>query len=191
VTRRRTCLLATLVTTLMAAGCEPSVRVNTDYDRDVVFQDFKTYAWLPEPAGAGFRPQLRNDLIDARVRRAVDRELAAKGLARTDPASADLGVTFYVSLAQTIQVDTVPTAAYGYGYSGWHGSMVATETRVRQYEEGTLLLDIVDQKRKQLIWRGSGRTRVKESSTPEETDALVNTVVAKILSEFPPGSPKG
>ena len=59
--------------------------------------------------------------------------------------------------------------------------------RVDQYEEGTLLLDFVSPRDRQLIWRGSAQSRLRDIKTPEKREARVREVVGKILERFPPG----
>lgn len=57
---------------------------------------------------------------------------------------------------------------------------------IYEYEEGSLILDFVDPKTKNLIWRGSGKAQVDSAMTPESRDKLINEAVAKILKNFPP-----
>jgi hypothetical protein len=73
----------------------------------------------------------------------------------------------------------------GYGYRHWYGG-IGTETRVTQCNEGRLVLDILNTKGNDLLWRGSARSRVSESSTPEKREAKINDAVAQILAKFLP-----
>jgi hypothetical protein len=54
------------------------------------------------------------------------------------------------------------------------------------YQEGTLILDFVDPKTDNLIWRGVGKKVVSETTTPEKSDREINDAVEKILKKFPP-----
>ena len=74
---------------------------------------------------------------------------------------------------------------HSYGRRGWYGAG-SSHTTVRQYEQGTLLLDLIDPESKQLIWRGTGQTRLRDLKTPEEREARVREVVDRILERFPP-----
>ena len=93
-------------------------------------------------------------------------------------------MTYYVDLESKIDVQTIHRS-YGYGYRG-RGGVYGTETVVTEYEEGTLLIDIIDASGNGLLWRGSGSTRLSGSATPEKRKERVNTAVAKILEQFPP-----
>ena len=64
--------------------------------------------------------------------------------------------------------------------------MSIPETRVRQYEEGTLVIDVADAREKELTWRGVGKGRLSRNPTPEQITADVDTAVEQIPSRFPP-----
>lgn len=55
-----------------------------------------------------------------------------------------------------------------------------------EYEEGTLILDVVDPKSKELMWRGSAQDEVNFKSTPEKAQAQINEAVNGMLEHFPP-----
>ena len=75
-------------------------------------------------------------------------------------------------------VVTTPASAFDWYYGG--------RTFVSQYEEGTLLLDFVNPKSNQLMWRGSAKATVMENASPEKREARINEGVQKILAQFPP-----
>ena len=74
------------------------------------------------------------------------------------------------------------TTGYGYGYWGGWG-MSYTQPYV--YEEGTMILDLVDRAKGQLVWRGT-LTKALGSSRP--SDEEVRKAVRKVLIDFPPKS---
>ena len=88
-----------------------------------------------------------------------------------------------------LDVDTVNTG-YGYGRYGRYGG-ISTSTTVSEYQEGTLLIDMIDPSSKQLVWRGSGQARIRQSSSPEEREKRIGEAVQQILEDFPPGAEKG
>ena len=165
------------------AGCS-SFRVTTDFDPQANFEPLRNYAWLENVRKPSDDPRLHNSLVDSRVRAAVDRELATKGYAKTPASSADFLVTYYLGLETKIDVHTIHSG-YGYGYRGYHGR-VGSETVVDQYEEGSLLLDILDPRGTELLWRGTASARVRKSSTPEKREERINAAVAAIFAKFPP-----
>ena len=168
---------------LVLPGCS-TFRVTTDYDPEANFQELKSYAWLAKIRKPSDDPRLHNSLVDGRVRAAVDRELAAKGYSKAGTSSADFLVTYYLGLEKKINIHTIHSS-YGYGYRGWYGGYGGA-TLVDQYEEGSLLLDILDSEGGDLLWRGTARARVRSSNSPEERQRRINNAVAEILSRFPP-----
>jgi hypothetical protein len=183
----RTIAQCVLAWTLALSACS-GVRVTTDFDPSADFTKVRTYAWLDEQSGVqGDRPDVTS-LLDRRVRRAVDAELQRKGLAPVGQSEADVLVTYHLGVETKLDVNTINTG-YGYGRYPYRGG-IATQTTVTEYQEGTLLIDVIAPKSKQLIWRGSGQSRLRRSSTPEQREQRIDEAVAQILESFPPRAEK-
>ena len=165
------------------------IRVSTDYDPSADFSNLGSYAWFDERSGVqGDRPDV-SSLLDRRIRSAVDGELSQKGIESVDKNSAKMLVSYHLGVESKLDVNTMDTG-YGYGRYGRYSS-IGTTTTVTEYQEGTLLIDVIDPVSKQLIWRGSGQARVREWSTPEDREKRIHEAVKEILAEFPPGAKKG
>ncbi|MBW2293170.1 MAG: DUF4136 domain-containing protein [Deltaproteobacteria bacterium] len=169
---------------ITALSCS-TVRVETDYDPETDFGSLQTYAWMPDPPAVSSDPLLHNSLLDSRVRSAVDRALAAKGIRKVSAEEASFLVNYYISLEHKIRVDSIPVSNYGYRGAGWRGGLLI-EARVHQYDEGTLILDVVDPQKNELLWRGSGSTQAGKTSTPEARKKKIDEIVSKLLATFPP-----
>ena len=165
---------------ILAAGCS-SVSVSHDFDSKVDFAGLRTYGWLttPESTSESVQRELQtNSLIESRVKKAVNRQLAAKGLKETtqDP---DFLVAFHTGVQDKTDVQSW---GYGYGYWGMRGGGVSTI----HYQEGTLILDFIDPESDNLIWRGVGKKVVSEKTTPEKSQKNIDQAVERILSKYPP-----
>jgi hypothetical protein len=57
---------------------------------------------------------------------------------------------------------------------------------VRQYEEGSLIIDIVDNAEDELVWRGVASKSLPSNPTPEKIDKIIDQVVTKAMENFPP-----
>ena len=166
-------LIAILI--LGGAGCS-SVSVSTDYDPQTDFSRLKTYDWMPG------RPPLGSDtLTSSRIQRAVDDGLRARGYVKA--SRPDFHVAYQVSVGQ--RVESIPSSDYAYGWRRSYSMSGGTE--VRTYDEGTLILDVVDPASKTLLWRGTARSVVEPGLMPEEREAKIREAVEKLLEEFPPG----
>ena len=183
-----------IVMAALVAGCS-SIETSYDYDPKANFAGLKTYEWLKEPQKLTGDPRIDgNTILANRIHEAVDTELAARGFRKVS-SDPDFLVAYHVSLDKRRSVQTLnsyygygPGWGYGYGASYrpgyWAG---APETYVYEYEEGTLILDIVNPENKELIWRGSAQDEVHFKSTPEKDQTQLNEAVHKILEKFPPG----
>jgi hypothetical protein len=61
-----------------------------------------------------------------------------------------------------------------------------SETYVREYTEGTLVLDLVDGEKGELAWRGTAQAEVTQTQDPEKRQQRIRKAVAEILQQFPP-----
>ena len=174
----KTRLLALLV---LAAACGPMIDVRSDYDPSADFLQLRTYAWLQTPSNAPRDPRINNDLLDSRVRSAVNDELHGRGYTEATE-NPDFRVAYHVVLREKVAAAAFPTS-YGYGLGRFPAE---TDVRVATYEEGTLLLDVVDGDTNELIWRGAASTRIDPDRTPQERTALIRQAVEEMLAKFPP-----
>ncbi|MGS0673517.1 DUF4136 domain-containing protein [Shewanella sp. 0m-4] len=183
--------LLIVIAALALSACS-SLKTSSDYDPGVNFSEVKTYAWVQKKTDDA--TYHLDGLMDQRVRKAVEDQLQLKGLTRTDAATADVLVNYLTKVDKKINVDTFNT---NYGYNpyygpgwGWSGSAGHSQTTVREYEVGTLILDMVDRKTGQLIWRGSVADTMRDKDTPEERVEVVNEAVGALLLNYPP-KPEG
>jgi hypothetical protein len=174
-------MLVTVAVVVVLAGCS-SFDVSNDWNREVDFSAFKTFTWL-ERTGEEPGDQLPSHL-DIRLRRVVDDVLTEKGFRRTSvPPEADLLLTYYVSFEKELRVDTYGGfGAYGYGY--WPGYYGVGTTSVRVVANGTIVVDVVDRRTKQLVWTGQIQGVVQNRNPPGDR---VEMVAEKLLRAFPPG----
>jgi hypothetical protein len=156
-------------------GCSPIYNVSYDYDRNVEFRTLRTYGWLPVPEKATV-----NNLDLNRIKKAVDNEMKARGLR----ISSD-NPNFFVA-GHLVKKDKVNVTNWGYGFSPYGRYWGRGGFSVYQYEEGTLIIDLVDANSKNLVWRGVAKADVEVATTPEKRDKLINGAVQKILNNFPP-----
>ncbi len=65
------------------------------------------------------------------------------------------------------------------------GGPTQQTTMVREYQEGSLIIEIIDAPTDQTIWRGWAQAEIKPSARPEERREQIHTAVQKILARFP------
>ena len=158
---------------VLTLSCSAIYDVSYDYDSEADLTHLRTYDWLPVPEGVE-----ADDLVVGRVKRATNAKLGEKGF-QMDQDNPDFLIAMHVG-----SEEKVTYRQWGYSYSPYWGRGGSSRYK---YQEGTLVLDFVDAKSKQLVWRGQARGFVDRKSTPKKDDKLVNEAVTKILKHFPPG----
>jgi hypothetical protein len=107
-----------------------------------------------------------------------------KGFEQVDPEQADFLVTWHLIVDTQYRIDNYYSH---WGYRGhWRGAGVGAGTgTVRQYKVGTLVIDMIDNQTKTVFWRGSARSYIGQSLSPEERDNRIREAVNLILAPFP------
>ncbi len=168
---------------VLVVGCSSIYGVSYDYNKYANFARLRTYDWLPFTANDEDRQNEKIDSISLRrIRTAVSNQLASKGL-EVSSENPDFLIAVYLKTKERLSVINYG-GPYVYPYYGY-GPYGGTSTIV-QYEEGTLLLDFIDSKSKQLIWRGSAKSDLDSVPTPEKREKMITEAVQKILENFPP-----
>ncbi len=166
---------------LLLVGCS-SMHIETQHADDVDFAKYKTWNWLPS-AAQETDPRLSDPLVVARIRGAIEKQLMAQGF-RKESTSPDFIVSYHAALddqlSQSAVDNSYDTAQYDRYDQNW------TYQYTSEWQQGTLLLDIVDAQTKALVWRGSAQAELTTNASDEERDKRVEEAVRKILKNFPP-----
>ena len=172
------------VATLLLTACASSPNTFSNADPDVDFSQYKTFGYFSTLSTDNAQYQ---SLVSNFLKVAVAQELDKRGLTHEEE-NPELRVNFYINTKDKIKTRQVPTAGAYYGYRDpfydpWVG-YGGYETRVDQYTEGTLNIDVVDVATNKLVWEGSitGRLTEKDVSNLEQT---VDEAVAAVMNNFP------
>lgn len=148
-------------------------QVKTDYDRGTDFAQYKTYSWE--------RVQTQDPLWVARIKSAVNTELAAKGWTET-PSGGSVAVN---AVEMTKDQQTLDTFYNGFGGGRrWGGGFGDATTTVDTYKVGTLVVDLFDANSNKLIWRGSASDTLSDKS--DKNIKNLDKGVKKMFDRFPP-----
>ena len=172
--------IAVLGTVLLVGACS-GISTSTDYDSSVDFASYATYTWL-DTMGDDI-----DNITDSRIKNSVDAALAAKGL-RKVASNPDVAIGYQVTTAERRSYNTV-NAGWGGGYywGGWGMGMGTSTTYENVWQEGSLILGMFDAGTKNLVWTGTATTDLDANRSPEERQEIVDSAVAKLLKDFPPG----
>jgi Domain of unknown function (DUF4136) len=184
-------ILVLSVFTLSLIGCS-STKYSTDFDPTQDFGKYKTYRFANTNEVDPDDYLTQHPLVKKRVIEAIKKTLDAKGFQLIEEGDPDFVVMPAAGTKERMQV----TNTGGYGYGGWYGGYhgygpgygYGGSTYVSYYEEGSLVIDIVDWQEKELSFRGVATgTLSKTERTPEESQEIIDEVVTNILTDFPPG----
>ncbi|MBA6154070.1 DUF4136 domain-containing protein [Gelidibacter maritimus] len=165
---------------VVATSCS-SVRVAADYDKNANFNEYKTFAFFK----TGIDKAEISDLDKRRILRAIESELMAKGFTKSE--NPDLLVSIFTKSRDKVNVynNAYGYGPYGYGW-GWSPyywnsgyNSVSTST------EGTLYVDLIDAKKKELVWQGMGVGYL--SQRMDKKEERIKEFVANIMEKYPPG----
>ena len=184
---------------IVVASCTSTYEAKVDFDRNTKVDtvNYKTFAWLT--AGRIMAPaQDINPVMKLRVDEEIEKAFEAKGYTLISNAEdADFAISYTVGNRDKIKVSNYPStynAGFGWGrgyYGGHHGGMyggmyggnIGTETRVIQYTEGKLAIDIYDVKTHQPVWHGWATKRIT-SDDKEAPSAMIKDVVKQVVAQF-------
>ena len=169
------------------SSCGPSLKVTSDYDQNANFSQYKTFSVVQMDQ----QNQSISQLNQNRIINAVKAEMTKKGF--QESANPDLIINI-VTILKDKQSVTANTNYYGYGGAyrpyAWGGGMASGYTTydVQNYKDGSLIIELVDAKQKQLVWEGIGNKEIdKPASDP---DKAISEAVAAIMANYPPGAKK-
>lgn len=162
---------------ILFSACS-TIKVETDYNPHFAFNTLSAFTIVHKDHTGD------DTLANDRIIHAIKNNLIAKGYKATDKSAADYYVLFHTDVRSKTKIDTdyqyVGIYPYGYRYR----SMLTPTTRVYTYDEGKLIVDIVDPDQNKIIWRGIATDRIKSHDTPEKRTAYIDEVITSLLASF-------
>ena len=180
-------LVAALVAMAALAGCASGPDVRGDYDRAADFSKYKTYNFLAETGQDGTEFK---SIAQQMMQQAASREMEARGYVKSqDP---DLLINFKGKLEEKTDIQSTPAPYYGpgFGYRGWYGAPYGaygyggTEVTTRRYNVGTLVIDVVDREKRQVVFQGA-ISGVVTKEMQQNREASINRAVEGIFMQYP------
>jgi len=189
INKRLSAIGACLVVVFVTSGCASTTDIRSDYDPDANFGAYNTYNIMESagPDGGSYQGFFTQYMIAA-----IETEMESRGYTKAE--DPDLWVNFNAILQEKTKVTTSSAAPpmgmggyYGYrgGYYGaWGGYGYGTETHVSEYTEGTYNIDLVDNKRGQLVWEAVGTGKVSQEKLDNLQQAVMEGV-PKFFAKYP------
>ena len=173
-----------ILTIIFAFSCEIRA-AQYDFQKGINFSAYQTYAWKQKMVDifeGRVTTNVRNPLNLKRIRKAIESELAAKGIEQVDQDKASIHIVFHGLLEERIDIDDWGYGI-GYGRGAYYGrAYYGSSLEVDQYTEGTLFVDFIDTQTNELVWRGWVKRRV----TDNIKESMINKAVAQVFKKYPP-----
>lgn len=177
-----------LTTAVVHAG----IKVKVEFDKEYDFSKVRTYGWHPDGAGEvkllmreGGDPEQIRVRWEPTIKDAVEKELTKRGLVPATSGVPDLYLNYYFLSGPNSEsqyrgqfIGAIPP----WGVPDFE----MTTSSLKIFEQGTLILDLIDGPKRQIVWRGIGEAKVDRQRTPVEREKRIREAMAELLKKFPP-----
>ncbi|WP_350290090.1 DUF4136 domain-containing protein [uncultured Croceitalea sp.] len=179
-----------LLAVLFLSSCV-SVRVVSDYDRETDFKEYKTYAFYK----TGIDKAQISDLDKKRILKAIDLEMSSRGFTKSQ--NPDILVSIFTKEREQVDVynNNFGWGGWGWGWGGFYSPWVwgpgfgwggGFGPNVSTRTEGSLYIDLIDTKSKELVWQGRGAGTLNNTKNIEKKEERIKEFVSQILEAYPP-----
>ena len=177
---RRMLQAATIAVAVAAlAACAAAMTVSSHVERGLDFSQYRTFAWGPADALPTGDPRLDNNpFFKDYLEGAVGKALEGRHYARVMSGAPDLLVHYHANISKTFDVNGVDHRN-GYCYDD-------CEPVIVEYEQGTIVLDVVDTQTNRVVWRGWAQDSIGGIIDNQELlRKEVNKAVTRMMELFP------
>jgi hypothetical protein len=177
---RKVTVIFAAIAAVAVAGCA-TLTVSSHIERGINFAEYVTYDWGPPDGLPVGDPRLDNNpFFNDYLQGAIEKKMAAKGYDRALAGGADLLIHYHASVNQKIDVYGVDHQ-YGYCYNN-------CEPQYSDYEEGTLVIDLVDTNTNKVVWRGWAQDSMNGIiDNQQRLEKQVDESVMKMMERLPRG----
>ena len=176
---RATHLVSAALLPAVLAGCA-TIGAGSYVERGTDFTHYRTWEWAPAEERPTGDPRLDNNpMFEEYLRSAVEHQLARKGYTRTTFAGLPaLRVDYHVNFSKTVEV--TGGSARGGSCSG------DCEPEAYAYEQGTLVVNLVDARTNKVVWRGWSRDNMEGIIDNQgRMEREIDRVIAAMFERMP------
>ncbi len=170
---------------LLLGACSTTYTPETDKSSTYDFASVKSYHVIGDQ-------QLKNpmfsDIDRNRLETAIDDQMKQRGKLEVEQSKADILVSYFIVTKDKVKVNTSSSGGYyghgcyrcGYGYG-----VGVTHVSTRDYVEGTLVVDIIDNDSQQSVYRSVLTKPIKSFDTAQEREQAINKMVSDMIKPLP------
>ena len=145
-------------------------QVSVNYNHDVEFSQFHTYAWGSNNANA-----IKDSILAQVAQQEINAALQSKGLTMVqENQNPDLLLTANGGMREE-------TSWNAWGMRGWGGGMGSITPE--QNVVGTMIVDLFNAKSQELVWRGIAENTLNNKGSKNQE--MVQKAVEKMFKQWP------
>ena len=163
-------LVLVLILSICVTSCS-SVTIDDYFCKKADLTSYKTFDWLSRPHAMLIVKEGRGQ-TEKLLKESVNKQLTARGLSQKADIP-DLLISYLVGAELTNTDD----------FSDKVGERTA-----QQYSEGAILLDFLDGKTRELLWRVAAFGIEDRNPTPERNKEIIEKTVERMFKNFPSAS---
>jgi hypothetical protein len=175
-------LLKAFIFAILTSCATTPRSVVIDYDQDARFSDYLTYYWSDEILSESVsQPLFYNSLIKKRIKSAIQQEMDGRGYV-LEEYNPDLFINAHMIVEEKTEMQNYSVSPYRFYYPD--------NIRTINYKEGTLVIDLIDRDRRQLVWQGYYKGSFVDAKTPEDRSRAIRDAVSLIFQKYEYRAPK-
>lgn len=172
------CLASSFALILVACASQPALEPTLDFKADYNFEQLASFNILSRRTRAASIIIL-SDMEIQRVNTAFRQALEKRGLRFEEKAAdADILVSWLLITEERTDVRGYDASA---NYQCWGCGPAVSDISVRDYTQGTLIVDLIDPRLNQSIWRSVVQSRLNNSREVEGQQQRFNQVAERML----------
>ncbi|MBC2600162.1 DUF4136 domain-containing protein [Puniceicoccus vermicola] len=164
------------------SGCTTTPMVDYDHGASERLNTYTTFDLATRVNNGEFREVILSPIVDRRIERAIVETLEKRGYIRSS-TEAEFLVAFDTITKTRTDIDSFIVTTGASPRSPFYGSIDTADVSYREYEEGTFVIDVIDNLSQELVWRGALSQRLGKDAPDQEN---IQKIITSILDQFPP-----
>ena len=167
-------LLPAMAVVLLAGCASVGIDVRTEEAPGAKFAALHTYDWIPGLQEAMGGLGMDEKGIDRLIKRNVDDAMKSRGYQRLDGSEPDFLLRYRVAVKSKAAVASIVGDRKRYG-----------RARRFEYEEGELVIEVLQPGSLDVIWRGAAQAEINRYAPGDFREERMARVTAQIVKQLP------
>ena len=175
-------IIVVLFLAILGFSCTRNLHI--EREPNIFIEQYRTYGWNKLEATKAAHPLYSSFELNQAIVRAIDKNLAKKGF-RINISTPDFLVDFHIYVEEQKFQNLVCEAGFYRGeryLTDLSQRTYCESPKIVNYDDGTLIIDIVDAQTGQLVWRGTAGEII---DNPAYATEIFCMKVKRILKKIP------